>query len=204
MHRDTDTTDDGDLTHAHLLLHYVDGSQRTIESVDQLGNFLMGFGVLALGYLLNADLGPTLGAWRSGGGEVQHVAGATLVAWALAVLFLVVFSLIYVFQVLPGRSVHARDDKPDAIGAVLAGRVPTNFREFMRDQRTFSEFLQTSYLPLDRRTPEALLYARYSYMRFMTLQKVGAMTAMRRLLGLGLLAGVSFKLLSLALVGWAA
>ena len=39
-----------------LLLHYVGGAQLTAVNVDQLGNFLMGFGVLSLGYLLNADL----------------------------------------------------------------------------------------------------------------------------------------------------
>ena len=43
-------------SHDDLLHHYLRGAQQTVQSVDQLGNFLMGFGVLALGYLLNSDL----------------------------------------------------------------------------------------------------------------------------------------------------
>lgn len=179
-------------THDDLLRHYLTGSLRTVESVDQLGNFLMGFGVLALGYLLQVELTPAtsqLGATHHG------LALLTLGAWGTAIGLLLAFVYVYIFRVLAGRSVHASEGREDDVGEVLPDLPPdTDFQTFMRHQRSFSEFLKTHYRSVDTRTPEALLYARYSYLRFMTLRKLGEMNRMRTLLGLALAAGIAFKL----------
>ncbi|MBL4847167.1 MAG: hypothetical protein JKY65_16735 [Planctomycetes bacterium] len=178
--------------HEDLLRHYLSGSLRTVESVDQLGNFLMGFGVLTLGYLLNAEVGRAAAAI---GGAHHGLALLTLAAWSLAIGLLLAFVYIYIFRVLAGRSVHASEGREDAIGDVLPDLAPDlDFQGFMRHQRNFSDFLKTHYRSVDHQSPEALLYARYSYLRFMTLRKLGEMNRMRVLLGLGLAAGITFKL----------
>lgn len=179
-------------THDDLLRHYLSGSLRTVESVDQLGNFLMGFGVLSLGYLLNAELAP---ATTQLGTASHGLALVTLGSWGLAIGLLLAFVYVYIFRVLAGRSVHASEGREDAVGEVLPD-LPhdTDFQGFMRHQRSFGEFIKTHYRSVDTQSPEALLYARYSYLRFMTLRKLGEMNRMRCLLGLALAAGIAFKL----------
>jgi len=179
--------------HDDLLLHYVNGAQRTVESVDQLGNFLMGFGVLALGYLLNADLSVATAALGVGAAGHQVSALLALGAWGVSVGLLVAFVLTYVFRVIAGRAVHPSEGNDDAIGEVIQPPDDMTFQQFVRPQRTFAEFLEHSYLPKDRRSAEALLYARWTYMRFMTLKKLAAMERMRGLLGMAVVAGVTFK-----------
>lgn len=181
--------------HDDLLLHYVDGAQRTVGSVDQLGNFLMGFGVLALGYLLNADLALATKALGVGSASLQLSAALTLGAWGTAVLLLVTFVWIYIFRVLAGRSVHASEGREANIGQVLHLPSDLSWQGFIKEQRTFKAFLHNNYRTRDQKTPESLLYARWSYMRFMTLQKLAEMQRMRALLGLALIAGVAFKVL---------
>ncbi|MGE0713016.1 MAG: hypothetical protein AB7N76_07980 [Planctomycetota bacterium] len=175
----------------HLLLHYLSGAQGTIESIDQLGNFLMGFGVLALGYLLNQDLG--LATRRIGAAVPQGAPLLTLLAWALAVGLLVAFVLVYIFRVLAGRAVHARDGREDAVGEVLDLPEDLDFAAFARDQRTFADFLRLSYRAADRASPAALLYARWTYVRYMCLRKLAEMNRMRALLGLAVVCATAFK-----------
>jgi len=179
--------------HDDLLLHYLNGAQRTIESIDQLGNFLMGFGVLALGYLLNANLQPVT-RWLTGVGGHQGAAALTLAAWGIAVLALLAFVFVYIFRVLAGRAVHAQDGREDGVGEVLDD-LPEDlsFPTFMQHQRSFGDFVRTHFHSRDHRSPEALLYARWSYMRFMGLKKLVEMNRMRTLLGLGLVCGTAYK-----------
>lgn len=194
-----------DLRHDQLLLHYVDGAQHTVQSVDQLGNFLMGFGVLALGFMLQADLHTAAAALDGGAARIVTVTALlTLAAWGAATGLLVAFVWTYIARVIVGRSVHAADGDPEAVGAVLTPPEGLGFEQFLRGQRSFGEFLKSNYRTSDRRDPEALLYARWTYMRFMTLKKLAAMERMRGLLGLALVAGVAFKVLHVylgALVG---
>lgn len=175
-----------------LLRHYLDGAQQTVGSVDQLGNFLMGFGVLALGYLLNADLGLATSAL---GGAAHKVAGfLALGSWGLAVLLLVMFVWTYIFRVIAGREVHARDGREENVGEVIDLPSRLTYTDFRMHQGSFDEFLATHYTSRDRKDPERLLFVRWSYLRFMTLKKLEAMERMRGLLGFGLLFGVGFKL----------
>ena len=177
--------------HRDLLRHYLDGAQETVGSVDQLGNFLMGFGVLALGYLLNADLGVATHGLGTG---ARLAATATLAAWALAVGLLLLFVWTYIFRVVAGREVHAHDGREDAVGEVIDLPGHLTYPEFRRHQGSFEEFLATHYAYRDRKDPERLLFVRWSYLRFMTLKKLEAMDRMRGLLGLALVFGVGFKL----------
>ena len=101
----------------------------------------------------------------------------------------------YVYHVLAGRSVHARDGREEAIGEVLDVPDDLSYQEFMLHQGSFDQFLLTHYGNRARRSPESLLYARWSAMRFMMLKKLGAMARMRGLLGLALISGVAFKVL---------
>lgn len=181
-------------THDDLLQHYLRGAQQTVQSIDQLGNFLMGFGVLALGYLLNADLSPATQVFGSGAG---HVASAvlTLGAWGTAVGLLVCFVYTYVFRVIVGRSVHASNGSEASLGEILEAPEDMDWAAFMHDQRTFQDFIKTHYLPRVRQSPEALLYTRWSGMRYLALKKLSAMERMRGLLGLALISGVAFKVL---------
>lgn len=186
-----------------LLLHYVGEGPRTIDSVDQLGNFLMGFGVLALGYLLQAELSAPLQALRAAGPALQAAGGAALACWAAAVAWLVAFVHTYVTRVLAGRSVHAEGGNEDKIGRVL--ELPASeeltWRRFAAGQATFEQFLRGHYRPEDRAGgDDALLYARWTYLRFMAMHKLAEMARMRRLLARALVAGVLFKLLTILLV----
>jgi hypothetical protein len=184
-----------ELRHDDLLLHYVRGAQGTLQSIDQLGNFLMGFGVLALGYLLQADLSAATAVLGAAGGGRELLAIASLGAWATAVGLLVAFVLTYVFRVIAGRSVHGVNGKEDGIGAVIDLPEDLSMEGFMASQRSFPQFLRGSYRPEDQRDPAALLYARWSYLRYMGLCKLVAMQRMRGLLGLALVFAVGFKLL---------
>jgi hypothetical protein len=175
-----------------LLRHYVDAAPHTVASIDQLGNFLMGFGVLALGYLLQVDL--------SAATRVVHaaslagaVAALALLAWSGAVLHLVLFVRAYVFEMLAGRACHVEGGNEDRLGEVTAPPEALTWRAFIRKQPTFEAFLREGYRAPDRATPEALLYARFTYLRFMALKKLEVMDRMRRLLGRGLALAAGFK-----------
>lgn len=186
-----------------LLLHYVAEGPRTIDSVDQLGNFLMGFGVLALGYLLQAELSAPLQALRAAGPALQVAGGAALACWGAAVVWLVAFVHTYVTRVLAGRSVHAEGGNEDKIGRVLELPAPEEltWRRFAAGQATFEQFLRGHYRPEDRAgSDDALLYARWTYLRFMAMHKLAEMARMRRLLARALVAGVLFKLFTVLLV----
>lgn len=184
-----------DLNRTDLLEHYLGGALRSVESVDQLGNFLLGFGVLALGYLLSAQLGEPI---RALAGPQRGLALATLITWGTAVALLLGFVYVYVFRVLVGRSVHALGGREDAVGEPLPDLPPgLRFRDFIRDQRTFADFLAANYRGVDQGDPEALLYARWSYVRFMTMRKLSEMNRMRVLLAFALAAGTAFKACSL-------
>ena len=132
-----------DLTHDDLLRHYVQGAQMTVGSIDQLGNFLMGFGVLALGYLLNADLAPATSVFGVAGAGHHISAVLTLASWGVAVGLLVCFVMTYVFRVLAGRAVHARDGREEAIGDVIEVPDDLSYEQFMRHQGSFDQFLTT-------------------------------------------------------------
>lgn len=186
------------VTRDHLLLHYVQAAPQTVASVDQLGNFLMGFGVLALGYLLQADLSPATAALRRAG-ATPGLGAAALVAWSGAVLHLVLFARTYVFEVLAGRRAHVEQENEDGLGEVVEVPDDLTWRKFVRAQPTFEKFLETSYRREDRRSAARLLYARFTYLRFMTLRKLAAMDRMRRLLGRALVLGVAFKAALVAL-----
>jgi hypothetical protein len=190
-----------DVTHQDLLRHYVDKAPDTVLSVDQLGNFLMGFGVLAMGYMLQADLSAALGALRGGALGLKPGLGAVaLLAWFATVGLLLSFVRTYIFEVLAGRSVHAEGGNEEKIGQVVELPEELGWRRFTSRQPTFERFLEDSYRREDRRTPEALLYARFSYLRFMTLKKLQHMDRMRGLLGQALGCGVTFKV-ALVLLG---
>jgi len=193
----------GRLSYDDLLLHYATGAQHSVQSVDQLGNFLMGFGVLSLGYLLQADVAP-LGRAVAAGDPGSPSALAALGAWGVAVGLLVLFVLTYVFRVLAGRAVHAREGIEDGVGDVIDLPEDLRWDAFVRGQRSFPQFLKASFRAQDLRDPAALFYARWTYLRFMTLRKLVEMQRMRRLLGLALLFGILFQLLAVyqrALVG---
>ncbi len=190
------------IQHEDLLRHYVESAPQTVLSVDQLGNFLMGFGVLSMGYMLNADLAPALGAVR-GPVALKAFGGLlALVAWGVTVGLLLAFVRTYIFRVLAGRSVHADGANEEKIGEVVEVPDELTWRQFNRRQPTFEKFLEDSYRREDRKSAEALLYARFSYLRFMTLRKLAEMDRMRRLLGAALVSGVTFKV-ALVLLGLA-
>ncbi len=195
MHAVKDPTLCPETTHTHMLLQYVHGAQQTVQSIDQLGNFLMGFGVLALGYLLNQDLGVATRALGVGPAGQQVSGLLTLGAWGLGVGLLVCFVYTYVFKVIAGRAVHGRDGTESDVGEVLDLPEDPTFEQFIRPQRTFRAFLKNSYRGRDQNDPEALLYARWTYMRFMAVKKLQEMQRMRHLLGMALIAGVTFKVL---------
>lgn len=187
-------------THEHLLRHYVEAAPQTVLSVDQLGNFLMGFGVLSMGYMLQADLSPAIGALKGGFGPRALGGLLVLFAWGSTIALLLAFVRTYIFRVLAGRAVHAEGGNEDRIGELVEVPEDMTWRQFNRRQPTFETFLKDSYRREDRGTPEALLYARFSYLRFMTLRKLSEMDRMRRLLGQALVTGVTFKV-ALVLLG---
>ena len=205
--RHDDRRDGPGLERRDLLLHYVAEGPRTIDSVDQLGNFLMGFGVLALGYLLQAELRAPLEALRASGPALKDTAlqvtgGLALACWGAAVAWLVAFVHTYVTRVLAGRSVHAEGGNEDKIGRVLELPEPDEltWRRFAAGQASFEQFLRGHYRPEDRSGgPDALLYARWTYLRFMALHKLAEMSRMRRLLARALVAGVLFKVCTVLL-----
>ncbi|MCW8140009.1 MAG: hypothetical protein KIT58_14015 [Planctomycetota bacterium] len=175
-----------------LLRHYVEAAPQTVLSVDQLGNFLMGFGVLAMGYMLQADLSPALQAMKGALGARAFAGLLALLAWGLTVALLLAFVRTYIFRVLAGRAVHAEGGNEDRIGEVVEVPEELSWRRFNAAQPTFEAFLKDSYRRQDRQSPEQLLYARFSYLRFMTLRKLAEMDRMRRLLGQALVSGVAF------------
>jgi hypothetical protein len=181
--------------HEDLLRHYVDSAPQTILSVDQLGNFLMGFGVLSMGYMLEADLGPALAAVRAPALPRAALGLLAVGAWGVTVALLVAFVRTYIFKVLAGRAVHAEGGNEEKIGQVVELPEPEEltWRRFFAKQPTFEAFLKESYRREDRGSPEALLYARFTYLRFMSLRKLAEMDRMRRLLGQALITGVAFK-----------
>lgn len=181
--------------HPELLLHYVEGAQKTAESIDQLGNFLMGLGALTLGYLLQTDLAPLLAAARA---DVP-AAAIGLLSWAAAVVLLLAFAAVYIFRMLAGRRVHAPADDPRALGEVLEVPADLDWAGFVKGQETWRAFLRHHYDAEALRSREALLYARWSALRFMTLRKLADMQRMRRLLAGALVALVAFKLAALTL-----
>jgi hypothetical protein len=176
----------------HLLRHYVDAAPQTVASIDQLGNFLMGFGVLALGYLLQVDVSGATRALHASN-AVAIVGGLALLAWAGAVVNLVLFVRTYVFEMLAGRACHVSDGNEEKLGEITELPEQLTWRAFVRKQPTFEAFLKEAYRPQDRVSAESLLYARFTYLRFMSLKKLEAMDRMRRLLGRGLVLGVGFK-----------
>ncbi|MCO5170295.1 MAG: hypothetical protein M9894_28500 [Planctomycetes bacterium] len=183
-----------------LLRHYVESAPQTVLSVDQLGNFLMGFGVLSMGYMLQADLSPAVLALKGPVGAHAMGGLVALLAWGLTVALLLAFVRTYIFRVLAGRAVHADGGNEDKIGQVVEVPEELSWRRFNAAQPTFEAFLKDSYRRQDRQSPEALLYARFSYLRFMTLKKLAEMDRMRRLLGQALISGVAFKV-TLVLMG---
>jgi hypothetical protein len=200
--RHDDRRDEPALERRELLLHYVAEGPRTIDSVDQLGNFLMGFGVLALGYLLQAELRGPLEALRGARPALQVLGGVALACWGAAVLWLVAFVHTYVTRVLAGRSVHAEGGNEDKIGRVLELPAPEElaWRRFAAGQASFEQFLRSHYRAEDRAAGgEGLLYARWTYLRFMALHKLAEMARMRRLLARALVAGVGFQILTVLL-----
>lgn len=80
---------------------------------------------------------------------------------------LVAFSWTFVFQVIAGRSLHAPGGEEGRIGARLGAPVDLTWAEFVEDQPDFAAFLAANYRPRDTRSPAALLYARWTYARFM-------------------------------------
>lgn len=176
----------------HLLRHYVDAAPQTVASIDQLGNFLMGFGVLALGYLLQVDVSSATRALHAGN-ATQLVGGAALLAWGGAVVHLVLFVRTYVFEMLAGRACHVTNGNEETLGEITELPEQLTWRAFVRKQPTFEAFLKEAYRPQDRVSAESLLYARFTYLRFMSLKKLESMDRMRRLLGRGLVLGVGFK-----------
>lgn len=184
-----------------LLLHYVGEGPRTVDSVDQLGNFLMGFGALALGYMLQVELRLPLEGLRSGLPGRQALAALALVAWLAAVLWLVSFVHAYVTRVLAGRAAHAEGGNEEKIGKLLELPAPDEltWRKFIASQPTFREFVRGHYRAEDRKSAEQLLYARWTYLRFMCVAKLAEMARMRVLLARALGAGVLFKMATVAL-----
>lgn len=193
-----------EVAHPDLLLHYLQGAQRTVEAIDQLGNFLMGFGVLALGYLLQADLTPATHLLGRAPTGTQVVALGALACWATAVGLLLIFAGVYVLGLLTGRRVHARDHDPATIGEVLAPAEGLDYPTFLARQRTWRDFLRLTYPAKHLPDPEALLYDRWSALRFLAHTKLAAIAHMRALLITALGAGVGFKLLHTFLAALAA
>lgn len=191
---------ESELGRDELLRHYVASAPHTLESVDQLGNFLMGFGVLALGYLLNANLNAATAAVLGGLGGLHLGLGATaLTAWGLSVGSLIRFVHTYITRVIAGRGLHAPMGDESKVGDVLQLPPNLSFEEFISGQRDFDQFVRHNFAPTDREDPSALLYKRWTYTRFMALRKLAEMDRMRSLLGLALTAGVVFKVALVAL-----
>ena len=186
------------LTKEELLKHFVEEGSLVLQNLDNLGNFLMGFGMIVLGYMLSVNLQPHLESFFEGTEEKFTFSCFALFAWTLSILCLLGFIYLFIFHLLAGRAVFAHEGKKDVVGERLLIK-KMSFAQFQQKAPDYATFLKTHYLPEDRICGEQLWYATFRYTRYMAYRKLMVMNKMRELLGAALLSGVVFKILDIAL-----
>lgn len=177
-----------------LLQHYVQESVQVLQGLDNLGNFLMGFGVLVLGYLLNAQLKPhVLQSFTQTNGGMAMLSWLCLGAWTLAVVLLLRFMYWFIFHLLAGRAVYASDNQPNSIGERIQLKQMT-YEEYQSQAPDFDSFVSSNYLDMDQSQDKQLWFATFRYTRYVALRKLMIMNRMRSLLAWALWWGLVFKL----------
>ncbi|TNE44327.1 MAG: hypothetical protein EP343_31760 [Deltaproteobacteria bacterium] len=182
------------LSREALLHHYVQEGVQVLQGLDNLGNFLMGFGVLVLGYLLNAQLKPhVLQSFTQSNGGVAMLSWLCLGAWTLAVVLLLRFMYWFIFHLLAGRAVYASQNQANSIGERIELKRMT-YQQYQEQAPNFDSFVQRNYLEKDQNEDKQLWFATFRYTRYVALRKLMIMNRMRSLLAWALWWGLVFKL----------
>ena len=189
------STVDECMPEGELLKHYVSEGTKVLQGLDNLGNFLMGFGVLMLGYLLNSNMKFHFSILA--GVEEKFVwSGVSVLAWVAAVVFLLGFMYLFIFELLAGRSIYAWRNDKKSIGSRIRIR-KMSYEEFEKMAPTFKDFLRNNYLESDRTNSQQTWYATFRYCRYMAFKKLMIMNQMRCLLAWAMACGVIFKLVDI-------
>lgn len=176
-----------------LLKHFVQESVHVLQGLDNLGNFLMGFGMVMLGYLLNAKLRMHfVNIFAKAKGYLALSSWVCLFAWCAAVVLLLGVIYLFVFHMLAGRAVHASNNQKGSIGKRIK-RKHLSYEEFAQQAPDFGSFVDKNYLKEDQTNARQLWYATFRYTRYMAFRKLMIMNKMRSLLAWAILCGVLFK-----------
>lgn len=177
-----------------LLQHFVQEGTNVLQSLDHLGNFLMGAGMVMLGYLLSTQLKSQLvHILTKPSNQLFYLSWTCILAWCCAVTLLLRFMYCFIFHLLAGRTIHPSHNKPESIGERIPIKEMT-YQEFSQNSSDFQTFIQNNYLQQDQANPEQLWYATFRYTRYMAFRKLMLMNQMRSLLGWAMLFSVVFKL----------
>jgi len=180
-------------TRQGLLKHYVQEGAHTLQGIDNMGNFLVGLGVLMLGYLLNVQNKELfVQLFIKDDRSLAMLSGSCLFAWAMSIVLLLWFMHVFIFHLLAGRRVHASHGKVGSIGERMELQ-GMSYPDFERQAPDFETFVEKNYLPSDQEESEQLWYATFRYTRYMALRKLMVMKQMRSLLAWAMLFGVLFK-----------
>ena len=184
------------LSREELLKYYTKEGTEVIQGLDNLGNFLMGFGILVLGYLLNCNLQPHFKLLLFQTEKWSFSSALCLTTWIMAVLFLLGFIYLFVFHLLAGRSIYAYNNSKNYIGKRIKVK-NMSYEQYEKSAPTFEHFLENHYLDTDQKNDPQLWYATFRYGRFMAFKKLMIMNRMRVLLAWAMISGVCFKLLDI-------
>lgn len=180
-----------------LLKHLVQEGSQVLQNLDNLGNFMMGFGVLVLGYLLNVNLKVHFQyLLEPHSFEIFSLSFFALLSWSLSIVLLLGFVYLFIFHLLAGRSIYATKNNPNSIGERISIK-GMGYRDFEKMAPTFEDFLKNNFLSQDQKDDEQIWYATFRYSRYMAYRKLMVMNKMREMLGIAILSGVFFKLLDI-------
>ena len=185
------------LSKDNLLKYYVKEGTQVLQSLDNLGNFLMGFGVLMLGYLLNVNL-KTYITHSFIENNLMSFSTVALFGWLLAVILLLDFMYLFVYHLIAGRSIHALGGSRDNIGKRIS-ITKMSYEKFANTAPCFEKFINNNYLEEDQKSNRQLWYSTFRYTRYMAYRKLMIMNKMRRLLAFAMASGVLFKLIDIML-----
>lgn len=186
------------LNRQELLKYYVQEGTQIFQSLDNLGNFLMGFGVLMLGYLLNVNLTSYLARIQAEN-TIFNFSTIALMAWIASIILLLGFMYLFIFHLIAGRTIHASGNSRNSIGQKISITEMT-YDKFFSAAPTFDAFISRNYLREDQTSDMQIWYATFRYSRYMAFQKLMIMNKMRQLIALAMVSGVFFKILDIALV----
>ncbi len=194
----SDNRQENILNRQELLKYYVHEGTQIFQSLDNLGNFLMGFGVLMLGYLLNVNLNSYF-ARIEVEQSVFNFSTFALIAWIASIVLLLGFMYFFIFHLISGRTIHAKENSRNSIGKRISITEMT-YDKFASTAPTFDAFIAKNYLYEDQKSDTQIWYATFRYSRYMAFQKLMIMNKMRKLIAWAMISGVLFKILDILLI----